>query len=80
LESVEEDDGDQMARKQQRDGEKDEKRRGQRSKLARPRTPESNRVDNHSVINQLFECLNTITNQLQLSVAAATAIWHIKLE
>jgi len=47
LESVEEDDGDQMARKQQRDEEKDEERRSQRAKLARPRTPESNHIDNH---------------------------------
>jgi hypothetical protein len=60
LENVEED-GDQMVRKQQQRDE--EERRSRRAELARPRASEPNGIDNHSVINQLFESLNTITNQ-----------------
>jgi hypothetical protein len=32
------------------------------------------RIDNHSVINQLFECLNTITNQLRLTVELSSSL------
>ena len=79
LESVEEDDGDQMARQEQRrqrDEEEDEERRSRRAELPRPGIPESNLVGNHSVINQLFECLNTITDQLQSVVEFATSAKH----
>jgi len=52
-------DGDQMARQErqrQRDEEEEEEeRRGRRAELAKPRIPELNRVDSHSVNTQLFE-------------------------
>lgn len=71
LENVEED-GDQMVRKQQQRDE--EERRSRRAELARPRAPEPNGIDNHSVINQLFESLNTITNQLQSTVELSSSL------
>ena len=36
--------------------------------------PQSKRIDNHSVIKQLFECLNTITNQLRLTVELSSSL------
>jgi hypothetical protein len=72
--SVEEEDGDQRARKQQQRVEEEDEERSRRAELARPRTPESNRVDNHSVISQLFECFNTIINQFQLTVGLSSLL------
>jgi hypothetical protein len=50
------------------------KRRSRRAELAKPRIPKLNRVDNHSVNNQLFECLNTITDQLQSAVELSSSL------
>src|SRR6266436_1205081 len=36
--------------------------------------PQLKHIDNHSVINQLFECLNTITNQLRLTVELSSSL------